>query len=293
MKITNHSGLPEPIVAAVKNDSYNKGGASYSTTELAVPSRIVALKKIHASELTEDAADLIYALIGKLGHSILEQAGTASIIEKRLFWEVGGVTISGQVDVVDESILDDWKFTSTYAAKSGAKPEWISQASVNRYLCEKNGIYISKARYTAIYRDWSKPKVKRERDYPRHQVEVFDVPMWSLEETERWICERIKSHEDAMITLPICTDEERWARGAGVAVMKKGRKTALRVLPSEGAALDYMHEQSDTKNLYTEARHGTNMRCENYCSVMPFCDFAKSLGITPEAPMFSDDEPLF
>lgn len=293
MKITNKANLPQALVEAIKNDGYTKGGADFSTTELAVPSRIVALKRKFADQIEEDAADLIYALIGKLGHSILEHAGTADIIEKRLFWEVDGKTVSGQVDVVESTVLEDWKFTSIYTSKAGVKFEWTAQASVNRYLCHKNGIPITKARYIAIYRDWSRPKVKRERDYPQNQVEVFDVPMWSLEETEKWICERIKSHEDAMITLPFCTDEERWARGGGVAVMKKGRKTALRVLPSEGAALDYMREQADTKNLYTETRAGTNMRCENYCSVMPFCDFAKSLGITPEAPMLEDEEPLF
>lgn len=282
MKITNKVGLPEALVRAVQNDSYSKGNSDYSTTELAVPSRIVALKRKFADQLEEDASDLIYALIGKLGHSILEHAGTADIIEKRLFWEIDGRVISGQVDVVDGTVLEDWKFTSIYTSKAGVKFEWQAQASVNRYLCEKNNIPITNARYVAIYRDWSAPKVAREPGYPKHQVEVFDVPLWSMDETEHWIRQRIQSHEDAMVNLPLCSDEDRWSRGGGYAVKKFGRKTALRVFPEEMDAVNYISTQSDSGKLSIEKREGSNLRCQFYCPVSKFCDQYHALATTQQ-----------
>ena len=281
-KITNIAGLPEALVKAVENDSYCKGASDYSTTQLAKPSRIVALEKKHSEEITEEAADRIYALIGKLGHSILEHAGTADIIEKRLFAEFSGKTLSGQVDVVSGSILEDWKFCSVWVFRDGVKFDWIAQASVNKLLCEMNGIPITEARYIAIYRDWSKPASIREKDYPRSQVQVFPVPTWSKEKTEEWIVERIKSHEDALTTLPECTEEERWAKPAKYAVMKEGRKTAVKLYDTKGEA--EKAAIGDVK-LSVEYRPSDSMRCRHYCPCLPFCAIGKAfLGEMPEKP---------
>jgi hypothetical protein len=279
-KITNEAGLPEALVKAVENDGYSKGDSDYSTTELSKPSRIVALEKIHADELTEDVADRIYALIGKLGHSILEHAGTADIIEKRLFWKIGGKTISGQVDVVDGSILEDWKFCSIYTAKEGVKPEWTAQASVNRFLCRKNGINITEARYIALYRDWSKPASLRDKDYPKHQVQVFSIPLWTMEQTEKWIEERIKSHEDAMLLLPLCSDEERWAKPPRFALMKKGRKKAVKLYDVEAWA---RRDAEGDPALSVEYRPSESVRCQHYCGVSEFCQQWKTIQASQQA----------
>lgn len=273
-KITNNAGLPEALVRAVQNDTYTKGNSDYSTTELSKPSRIVALEKLHKDELTEEAADRIYALIGKLGHSILEHAGTADIIEKRLFTEIEGKILSGQVDVVDGSILEDWKFCSSYVFRDGVKFEWIAQASVNRLLCKRNEIPITEARYIAIYRDWSKPASMRERDYPSSQVQVFPVKLWPLEQTEQWIKERIQSHENAFKSLPECTDEERWAKPPKYALMKEGRKTAVKLYDSKFEADNAAKEDS---KLYVQYRPSDSIRCQYYCPVSQFCDQWKSM----------------
>lgn len=282
-KITNKAGLPQALVRAVQNDSYSKGDADFSTTQLAVPSRIVALKEQHKDEIEEDVADLIYALMGKLGHSILEQAGATTYVEKRLFWKMSdGSVVSGCLDIVDGDVIEDWKFTSVFTTKEGVKFDWSAQASVNRFLCEKNGIKITKARYIAILRDWSKTKTVREKDYPQTQVLAFDVPMWSLEDTEKWILERINSHKAAMLKLPLCTDEERWARGGGFAVMKKGRKSAVKLFTDLSSAQSFLIEQNDSSALSVETRSPANTRCQFYCPVLEFCTQAKNLGVTTE-----------
>ena len=45
MKLTNRFNLPEPFVAAVSSDDYERGDAEYTTTELIKPSRIVAYSR--------------------------------------------------------------------------------------------------------------------------------------------------------------------------------------------------------------------------------------------------------
>lgn len=273
-KITNNAGLPEALVKAVENDGYSKGESDYSTTGLIKPSRIIALEKQYADEITEEAADRIYALIGKLGHSILEHAGTADIIEKRLFWDIAGKTISGQVDVVDGSILEDWKFCSIYTAKDGVKDEWVAQASVNRFLCRKNGITITASRYIAIYRDWSKPASLRDKDYPKYQVQVFPIDLWSMEDTEKWIIERINSHEAANLALPLCTDDERWAKAPKFALMKKGRKKAVKLYDVEAWA---KNDAGSDPQLYIEYRPSESIRCLHYCAVADHCQQWKTI----------------
>lgn len=270
-RITNRHGLPEALVRAVQNDPYTRGGSDYSTTQLGKPSRIVALEDQHRDEIEEDVSDRIYALLGQLGHSILERAGTANIVEKRLYAEINGYTISGQLDIVDGTEIQDWKFTSRYAADGTVKPEYTQQASVNRWLCHKNGIEISKATYILILRDWSKPMAARRSDYPQSQVVAIDVPMWSLERTEQWIASRVESHEKAKKeSLPLCTKEERWCNGSKVAVMQKGKKRALKLCESMEEAKSYVAFNS-LENIRFEDRPGENTRCLHYCGVSAFC----------------------
>lgn len=73
MKLTNKYNLPEPIYDAVKADPY-KGGGWISTTTLIDSPQIRVLKKAHKDELSEDASDMLWALLGSAVHGVLERA---------------------------------------------------------------------------------------------------------------------------------------------------------------------------------------------------------------------------
>ena len=114
--ITNNHGLPGPLVTAIRNDDYDRGDSDITVTELIAPPRQVALKRKHAGEITEDASDRIWSLVGQVGHAILERAGKdAHIVEKRLYatskdWKVGG-----KADLyLSEKAIIDYKFTTVY-----------------------------------------------------------------------------------------------------------------------------------------------------------------------------------
>jgi hypothetical protein len=274
MNFTNVLGLPEPLVRAVCNDPYSKGQSDFSVTELITPPRIVALKKIHANELSEDASDRLWSLIGQIGHLILERAATKDLKEYRLYAARCGKLISGQMDLWKRKSIIDYKLTSVWTSKNGVKSEWEQQINSLALLCRENGIEVQKAEIVAIYRDWSVGEARRNKDYPQHQVQVWPVKLWSPQDQEDFVCGRILLHVAAQTNLPECSPTERWAKPEKWAVMRKGRERAVRVLDSRARAITL---EKDTPGGYIEHRPAVNTRCEDYCAVAQFCTFFQQL----------------
>ncbi len=278
MQITNNANLPTAIVNAVRNDPYNAGACDISVTKLIGPPQIRVLEREHAEDLTEDASDRIWSLIGQIGHGILERAESVAITERRLFADIAGWQISGQFDrmtIEDNGTLSDYKFTSVWAVTEGPKPEWIAQLNVLRWLAAENGYpEIRRLLVVAILRDWSKGKARQGHPYPPHQVKVLPVPLWTLDETRAYIIERIQLHKLADECaahgdpLPRCTDAERWAKPTVYAVRKPGRKSAVKLHANEDDALTH---SAEIPNAYIEHRPGESIRCADYCAVAPFC----------------------
>ena len=76
---TNRAELPQAIVDAVKNDSYSKGEADISVTELLLLPRLAALREKHANEIVEDESDRIWSLFGQAMHTVLERVNRVAI----------------------------------------------------------------------------------------------------------------------------------------------------------------------------------------------------------------------
>jgi hypothetical protein len=284
MKLTNLQGLPQPLVDAVAADDYDKGDADISVTSLIDPPRKVTLQRAFADQITEDAADRVWALLGQTMHTILERANRDAIAERRLFADVGGWRVSGQFDRMVAApnqqgglVLQDYKLCSVWEIVFGLKAEREAQLNAYAYLARVNGYHIDGLEIVAIMRDWSKSKAQREADYPQQQVRVIPVRLWPREEAVAYMLERVQLHRAARMALemgeplPSCSDVERWARGDTWAVMKAGRKSALRVLDSLGDAETYLLGVSDARGINIVRRPGESVRCANYCAAAPFC----------------------
>jgi len=279
MKITNTANLPSPLVAAISNDSYDRGECDFTVTELLQPPRARALTRQHEDEIEEDASDLIWRLIGQIGHSILERAADPAYSERRFFGWIAGKIVSGRADLHFDGgffHLWDYKFTSVYAAKNGMKPEWEQQINMLRWLAHdemwrrgrKSDMFpIEKGSICAIYRDWSKPKAAREQDYPQHGVQVLPVNLWAYDDTLKFMKGRVRAHLAAETKLPLCTDEERWATQEKWAVKKKGNKRAERLFDNEQTAVF----AANPWNMEVEHRPKEFKRCALYCRAYPFC----------------------
>ena len=115
MQITNNANLPEAIVNAVRNDPYDAGACDISVTKLIGPPQIRVLEREHAEELTEDASDRIWSLIGQIGHGILERAEFTTSPSAALFAGIAGWRLSAASSttwLLPDGTLQDYKFTS-------------------------------------------------------------------------------------------------------------------------------------------------------------------------------------
>jgi len=267
--ITNKFNLPTPIYNAVVNDDYDDGGADITASSLWKPTQMVALTRKHRNELEVDASDLLGTLLGKALHEYVSRRDNEAVVEQRIFTHVEGKTLSGQFDrlIVEDSTIQDYKVTSVarFNHQKG-EAEWEQQLNTYAFLLRRHGMEIKSLQVVAILRDWMEWNT-RNLDYPTLMVQVVDIPLWSPEEAERRISQRVKEHDSPQP----CTDEERWHRPPKFAVMKNGRKSAIKLFDSRQDAAAFIASATDARYLYLEERPGSYLRCQKYCSVAPFC----------------------
>lgn len=268
MRLTNKHGLPATVVAAVERDPYT-GGGDISATRLIDAPQVVHLAKRHADKLEVDVSDRIWSLLGQSVHTILERAGLRQegmVAETRLYADVLGWKISGQYDVLDldRKCLVDYKVTTVW--KKDGTDNWVRQLNVLRWLAHQNGETVESAEVVAIFRDWRKAEAERSADYPRAPMQVIPVPLWTLEEAEDYVYERVAAHQAVArgVAVP-CSDEERWKEADKWALIKPGASRALQVLDHEPAASVVPH------GYVVQHRPGQYKRCALYCDVSSFC----------------------
>jgi len=224
-------------------------------------------------------------LVGKALHSIIHE-GTANTdgttTEERLFADVEGWRISGQIDLQETTgglVLSDWKYTSCFAVMN-EKPEWERQLNIYKFLAERNGRPVSGLQVVALLRDWSKREAERnafgDGSYPKAAMVVVPIKMWTSEEAERYVRDRVLQHQTAAIEaemgaeLPECTPEETWARNTKWAVHKPGVERPARLFDSEEAAKEWVASTNGAA-LTIKKRAGQPVRCLGYCVVAPYC----------------------
>lgn len=294
MRVTNVDGLPEAIVRAISSDTYSKGDADYSCSELVNPPRITLLKQRHADEITEDAVDRLWSLIGQLGHLLLERAGADNaLMEERLFMEIGERRISGQSDVAqwayEDGTITDYKFTSVYTAIFKDRlVEWEQAQNIYAELYEHIGFPVKALQICAIYRDWRPGEEKQKgAEYPP-RAQTIKLRLWPQDERQHFIRNRLQvlmmNEDQPDDKLPSCSEREMWAKPPSFAVMKIGNKKASRVVESAAAAKQWIADTGQDKRKYTVVeRPGERVRCESYCTVAPWCNVYQDYKAAKEA----------
>lgn len=273
--LTNKYGLPKTFVKALERDSHK--GADYSASQLQKPVRMVHLEKRHSLEVTEDVTDRIWMLLGSAVHAVLESGETESqLVEQYMSEDIAGVKLSGMADLYEDGIIYDYKFTSVWSCIyiADKMKEFTSQLNTYAWLFEKTGFPVHGLKIVMILRDWQASKAKYDPNYPDVQIQVIDIPLSDLVNTEDYIVDRINEYElwkdmpDK--ELPECTASDRWAKLPKYAVMKKGRKSALRVLDTKEAAETWMLHEGKGDSI--EERKGEMWKRCDYCSVSAFCN---------------------
>ena len=305
--LTNHLNLPAPLVAACE-DHHLSSGSDLSLTSVYAPAKQVALQKLHRDAITEDASQRIWSVLGQGVHTILERAtkadGIVTFSEERWERPVLGWRVACRIDhlTLEPALhaLTDYKVTSVWSVKDGAKDEWVKQVNL-QYLLAPDAIQsqITKLQVVAILRDWRKNERLRFDDYPAAQVVVVPIPLWPTAKTAAYLEGRVAIHQSAQAALentgkqpqsgmalsmmghlPDCTPEERWERPTVFAVHKKGNKGATRLY--EVRALAEQHVASQP-GLELKIRPGESPRCAQYCSALAFCPQGQAL-VCPTPP---------
>ena len=298
MRITNERNLPYALVKAVENDSYSMGDADKSVTGLLQPPRQAALRELHADEVTEDASDRVYALLGQLAHLLLERAGEQdrnSLTEERLYADVGGWRISGQTDTItltpdqEGFTISDYKLCTVFKFKrSKFDPDtpvmdesYEQQLNMYAHLLRVNGFKVDGLKIVAMYRDWSIRESERDQSYPQNVAETHDVELWSEDKAKAFIEERVRLHQEAIATvshnvddLVECSDLERWTKPSTHALKTNAKNVRARKLfDSEEAAFEWAEDPANKMKAgwVVEYRPGENVRCQRYCNVAEFC----------------------
>ena len=286
MKYTNKHDIPKEIIRAIENDQYTRGNSDISVTGLLQPPRIRLLEREHHDDIVLDYSDETWKILGQAVHAILERANENyddTITEQRLFADIEGWTVSGQTDslAVHDKVLKDYKVTSVWtvvnALKEG-KSDWEKQLNCYAYLYKLNtGETINQLNIIAIARDWNRRDSRaRGGDYPQSNIITLDIPLWSEQEQLQFFKDRVSFHRSSEFKhsmdgeLPLCSDEDRWKREDTFRVIKKGRKRAIRVLPSLKEAEEFLGSNED--GLSIEVSKGESIRCGAYCNVAQFCN---------------------
>ena len=277
MKITNKHNVPAPLVTLASKEYYSKGESSYSVTELMSPPKIKRLREQYNESIESDVADMLWSMLGSALHVVMERGETPGFLsEERIFAEINGVTVSGAIDIQQETdkgvIIIDYKFTSAWAVMQD-KVEWEQQLNVYKWLVEtvKKKKVIG-LQICALVRDFSRHETKQ--GYPNAPIHMVDIPMWDAVKAENYIKERLEMHREAKMAqdfgeeLQDCTPEERWMTETKYAVKRDGRKTAIRVLDDKEEA----RILADSEKGYVEVRPGEPKRCTgNFCGVAQWC----------------------
>jgi hypothetical protein len=172
-------------------------------------------------------------------------------------------------------VVTDWKTASVWKVTLHDFDDWKKQGMIYAWLLSKNGLPIRKCRFVALLKDHSKTKAGYGNGYPESPVYVyeFDVTEKGLRETENFIKAKTQAYKMCLgktdEVLPVCGEHERWSEPAKHAVMKQGRKSAVRLFDGRKEADDYA--DSLGINYYVVTRPGADRKCLNYCRCREFC----------------------
>lgn len=282
MKVTNKYNLPQSLVNAVTTERHNKEGCISATTLLQGVKQIVLTNR-HWDELEDDVSDRVWAIFGTSVHKLLEESNPNAFTEERFEFAVGNKTVTGQVDLYDmeEKCITDYKTASVWKVVYKSFDDWKKQGLVYAWLLKHEGLEVKRCRFIAMLRDWSKTEAQRKPEYPQSQIYeyTFDVTKADLQEIGMFITKKVEDVENAEKLsdddISPCTAEERWAKETTWAVMKEGRKTALKVCATLGEANEYKSKAG--AGCYIEKREGKSARCMDYCLCCKHCNFYKSL----------------
>lgn len=285
MEFTNIHQLPPEIVKVLTRERYNTEGVSlgdYSVTTLCAPIQQTVLKRRYADQLkVSDVCDNFWAFVGSIAHKVLEEHGSDdALIEKRLYAQMLGNTISGQVDHYKSGIITDYKSTKSYKIIKGKFDDWENQLNVYAWLAAQNDLKVDKIRIFTFILDWCKHKAY-EKGYPKCPIVEIDLPLWDKQKAGDFVHLQLtvltanELREDK--ELAPCSPHEMWQDVKDWAIIKNGSERATKCFDTEEEAVACFEEKYELATHYVEKRMTKRTRCFDHCPVSIHCHQHKAL----------------
>lgn len=308
MQIIN-DGLPEEVFALIKHDWYNKKSQlpNYcSVTDLLNPPKIFYLKKRFYDEVEVPASRLLEITYGNVWHLGLAEILKLSpdcIVEQRIYFTINlngkKYVITGKPDAykISEKKLIDHKETSVWTIiKESRIDEWSKQLNIYAYALRK-GFYTKDMEESSIAgtfmnkrvpinlleiqakgRDWRKAEARKGNYIGK--VSTIPIKLLDIDEAENMIkvlLSNIVKYEDVDVNdIPECNFHERWETKKQFAVMKKGRKSAVRLYDNIEDAKQHIYyktKKADKSKCYIQERPSEMVRCRDYCYYNKYCNY--------------------
>ena len=285
MIITNKLNLPDAYVKAIQNSRHTADGCLSATTLLKGTKEII-LENRHFDEITVDASEEVWSVFGTAVHAILEHQEDEAFKEESFSVDVLDYKVTGKVDRYDmkHETIEDWKTASVWKVIFHNFEDWKKQGLIYTWLLRQSGLNVRHIRFIALLKDHSKSEAKKKADYPQSPVYIyeFDPTEDELTHIEAYIKEKVfevsANAEKADDEIAECTPEQRWATPTKWAVIKEGRKTAVKVCDTEEEAQNFIDGLEKEKDKhFVEERKGQDKKCSDYCACCEFCSYYKSL----------------
>ena len=232
-----------------------------------------ALKVLGASE---DAVNSI-----RINPPFVKEGETPVYVEQRAEKEILDFVISGKYDLVLDGTLNDYKSTSVWAYIFDSNADsYIKQGSIYKWL-SPDKITEDYININYIFTDWSSAKARADtKTYPQLKTITKKYNLWSVEETENWIMNKLEAYKLHSNTpqegLPECTDEELWSSQTTYKYYKNPNK-----LDRSTKNFDTMDEALLRKA--TDGNVGTiktvpgEVKACRYCPVVSICTQAETM----------------
>lgn len=283
MRLTNKLNLPAPFVEACRRER-NFDSKTFSVTELLKGTTEILLTRRHSDEIEQDVSDMVWLVFGSAVHGILEgaQETETQLKENRVFMDFPkGYRVTGQFDLYDDSTgtVTDYKTASVWKVIYDEWEDYRKQLLCYCLLLRSMGFDAHKGEIVALLKDHSKTKAKREAGYPPYPVYIrrFEFEAEDFGRCSQDLVGKIVEIHELWETpdseLGPCTPEERWHKPGKYAVMKKGRKKAVKLYDDEAQADIHALEIGG----YIEHRPGRDGKCEDYCPVKEFCSYYRRM----------------
>lgn len=258
---------------AYNDDTYCKGEADFSTTEILKPPQLTFLASKHEPR-DLGAWQSWSAFIGTVIHDYLENSARKhfpnALIEERLYkeFEIDGETVKlgGKVDIVFPGVLiKDYKVIFESQCPDKMKSDHEAQNNYNAILLHENGVTVTHGQIEYIAKDWRPNSFRKTIPEPRRAI---TKPLLDKDKVTTSLVRRLTEHVRAKKGLPTrsCTDEERWMKPNQWALGKVGFKRARKVCHSQKEA-----DENKKPGEVIEFRQGEYTRCEKWCSFSHVC----------------------